>query len=261
MLAILSANFLSFFVSPRWKSVFSRTATSPSAMRPTAILTTLVAWQFGAKMISFPMSSPSLLATGFSEASSRGWSLRLPKWETQRTLAPREQRKSIVGIRTSSLWSSATRLSEVSGTLRLQRSHTVLPVIILSLRSEMLFSAWSRAIFRFGIAFTSSNTSTAGSFLPASASKMASPPSDSCRTLSDSGDFFATSVVSPPTTMTVGAVLSMSFARQSAVPLVPAFDCGLSWTPIGPYQTIVLHGSSACSWSLRASEPTSRTLI
>merc|ERR1719512_55744 len=55
--------------------------TSPSAMASTMPLTSSVALQSGAHLMSFFMTSPILLATGFNENLSSGPSLGRPRWE------------------------------------------------------------------------------------------------------------------------------------------------------------------------------------
>ncbi len=79
-------------------------------------------------------------------------------------------------------------------------------------------------------------TSTPGNFSPCRNSKLAPPPVEMWVNLSANPDAWAAAAESPPPT-TLTAELS-EIAR--ATPKVPAANSGVSNTPIGPFQKIVL---------------------
>ena len=92
----------------------------------------------------------------------------------------------------------------------------------------------------------SARAATPGRTLPSSSSREAPPPVEMCDIFSATPAYSTADTESPPPMMVMHP-LGVSSARQSAMPRVPLAKASISNTPMGPFQTTVLHSFSA-SW-------------
>src|SRR6266478_4690631 len=81
--------------------------------------------------------------------------------------------------------------------------------------------------------------STPGSLRPPRNSREAPPPVEMCEILSATPDWWTAATESPPPTIEM-APLSVAAATALATSIVPLAKMGISNTPMGPFQTMVL---------------------
>mmetsp|Transcript_14423 Transcript_14423/g.36487 ORF Transcript_14423/g.36487 Transcript_14423/m.36487 type:complete len:206 (-) Transcript_14423:990-1607(-) len=105
----------------------------------------------------------------------------------------------------------------------------------------------------------SSSAATPGRTLPSRSSRLAPPPVEMWLILLATPAFSTAATESPPPMMVVHP-FALSFARVSAMPVVPLAKASNSKTPIGPFHTTVLQSDRASWNTLRLSGPMSRPI-
>jgi len=132
----------SFFSSPLWKRVFSRSRTSPSFICATASCAS-GPMQSKAKDTGQSRCSDTAAASGFSEQSSSGPFFGRPKCDSRMSRPPRPMMSFIVGMMRSRRVVSVTRPLS-TGKLRSTRSSTRLPATSTSskVRNFAIVKPW-----------------------------------------------------------------------------------------------------------------------
>src|SRR6266568_1805718 len=92
--------------------------------------------------------------------------------------------------------------------------------------------------------FLSVRASTPGSFSPDRNSSVAPPPVETCVILSPTPAKWTAAAESPPPTIETAEEAATARATAS----VPSANCGISKTPIGPFQTMVFESAMTAAY-------------